>query len=481
MVLAALFVGLCAKPLKQHPVPFYLAAAVLSLTVFGCAAGGVVFPAWFQNWVWPVFSRSGLATALWVVVMWTGALPNGSKLIRQIMPIRGELSILAAILTLGHNAAYGRTYFRFLFTNPSRLPANQLLAAVCSLVMICIMLPLFVTSFKSVRKKMKASNWKKLQRLAYGFYALLYVHVMLLTVPYALAGRGGYLLNVLVYSAVFLGYAICRVLKAKAVASKQTQSLPKRQRFAAGGSLVLSLCLTAGLLLATPGDTVQTVSASNPQEAQLTEEVAVPNDDADAPEDLDENDTSGKVEETLPDTQPEPDAQPTDSIPAPEETQSAVESTAPMETSAPSTPQETTPAQTQTASVPAEPVPAQEPEPVLEPTPAPEPEPQPESEPQPEPEPEPEPVRTYQNGTFSGTGEGFEGSITVSVTIQDDVITNISVTASADDEPYWSEGKTVLSRILSAQSANVDTVSGATFSSGGIIQAVKNALEKAKN
>ena len=53
--------------------------------------------------------------------------------------------------------------------------------------------------------------------------------------------------------------------------------------------------------------------------------------------------------------------------------------------------------------------------------------------------------------------------------------------SASDDDPYWSEGKGVISRILSAQSANVDTVSGATFSSGGIIQAVKAALSSAKN
>ena len=100
---------------------------------------------------------------------------------------------------------------------------------------------------------------------------------------------------------------------------------------------------------------------------------------------------------------------------------------------------------------------------------------------QPAPALEPEVIYQYQNGTFSGSGEGFEGTITVSVSIENDKITGISVVSSSDDEPYWSEGKAVISRILSAQSANVDTVSGATFSSGGIIEAVRAALNSAKN
>lgn len=188
------------------------------------------------------------------------------------MPIRGELSIIACILTLGHNAAYGLTYFRFLFTQPSRLPANQLAAAVCSLVMICIMLPLFVTSFQSVRRKMSGRSWKRLQRLAYGFYGLLYVHIMLLTLPLARAGRGGYLLNALVYSVVFLGYGLCRAMKARAVRGGQTEALPRRQTEALAGALALSLCLTAGLKLSAPAS--QNTAQGQMQAEQRQEEQA---------------------------------------------------------------------------------------------------------------------------------------------------------------------------------------------------------------
>ena len=69
LALAALFLWGCAKPLKQHPIPFYLAAAAISAVVLGCTLGGVRFPGWFQNWVWPIFSRSAFAagTVLWSV------------------------------------------------------------------------------------------------------------------------------------------------------------------------------------------------------------------------------------------------------------------------------------------------------------------------------------------------------------------------------------------------------------------------------
>lgn len=437
LALAALFLWGCAKPLKQHPIPYYLAAAAISAVVLGCTLGGVRFPGWFQNWVWPIFSRSAFATALWAVVMWTGALPNGSKAIRFLMPIRGELSILAAILTLGHNAAYGKVYFLGI----TKLPSNQLAAAICSLVLICIMLPLFITSFKTVRKKMKGSSWKKLQRLAYGFYALLYVHIMLLTVPAPLEGRSGYLLSVLVYSVVFLGYAICRVLKAVARKSKQTTGLFRRQRRALACALLLSLILTGCL-----GCQAQTEAPEDgaSQEEVLTED----QEEADEPPAEEEEDT------------PEAETAGTEEKPAQqaEQTQQTEKPAASTTTAAPSSnskqsaaSQTQTSSQTTTAQTPAQPAPA------------------------------PEPVLTYKNGTFTGTGSGFNGPITVSVTIQNDVITGISVTSSSDDEPYLSDGKGVISRILSAQSANVNTVSGATYSSGGIIDAVKAALASAKN
>ena len=214
--LAVLFALLLDKPLRAHPAPFYAGAAAVSLAAAGAAWSGVVLPDWAMNYLWPVLARGRLAGALFVVVMFTGAFPNGSRPMKKLMPIRGQLSILASILTLGHNAAYGKTYFLLLFTDPSALPVNQRLAAVCSLLMLVIMLPLFITSFPCVRRKMRPKTWKRLQRWAYGFYALLAAHILLLTAPRALRGDSAYRLTVFVYGAVFLSYLFCRIIKAQA-------------------------------------------------------------------------------------------------------------------------------------------------------------------------------------------------------------------------------------------------------------------------
>ncbi len=90
--------------------------------------------------------------------------------------------------------------------------------------------------------------------------------------------------------------------------------------------------------------------------------------------------------------------------------------------------------------------------------------------------------KQYKDGTYEGSGTGFRnGTTTVSVTIKDDKITAISTVSTNDDGPFYNQAySTVTQEILNSQSANVDAVSGATFSSNGIMQAVEDALNKAK-
>ena len=88
----------------------------------------------------------------------------------------------------------------------------------------------------------------------------------------------------------------------------------------------------------------------------------------------------------------------------------------------------------------------------------------------------------YKDGTYTGSAQGFGGAITVQVTLAGDEITDIQVTsAPGEDAAYLSQGEGVISAIISAQSTDVDTISGATFSSTGIINAVVDALGKAEN
>ncbi len=348
LCLAVLFVLSLGGFLRKKPAVFYMVSAAVAAVTAGLTWLGIPLPASFSRWVWPVLARGGLAGAFFVIVMVTGAFPNGSAPMKRLAPVRGQLSIIASILTLGHNAAYGKTYFVRLFTNPEELPLNQLLAALCSIAMLIIMLPLFITSFLTVRRHMNPKSWKKLQRPAYVFYGLLYCHILLLTVPGALKGDRGYLLTVFVYSAVFLGYGVCRILKA--LSGRKSGHLAKRQMICSAVCCAAALTLCAVL--------------SNPAVVE--------------------------AEEILPET------------------------------------------------------------------------------------------GTWRDGVFTGSAMGMNAPVAVSVTVQEGKIIEIVIDSSRDDEPYFTDALTVIDEIISGNSVDIDTVSGATYSSGGIIDAVTKALAQAQ-
>ena len=85
------------------------------------------------------------------------------------------------------------------------------------------------------------------------------------------------------------------------------------------------------------------------------------------------------------------------------------------------------------------------------------------------------------DGVYKGTGTGYAGDITVSVQIKDKQIVAIDILSTSDDAAFFNRAKAVIDRIIEGQTLDVDTVSGATFSSNGIISAVKNALTGEKD
>ena len=89
-------------------------------------------------------------------------------------------------------------------------------------------------------------------------------------------------------------------------------------------------------------------------------------------------------------------------------------------------------------------------------------------------------VNTFTDGEYTGTAAGFGGDITVKVTVEGGKMTDIVIVSAEKETPsYLKRAKTVIDRMLETQSTEVDVVSGATYSSNGIINAVKNALIKA--
>ena len=362
--------------IKKHSKLCYALSAIISLALIITSYSGVLsnLPPFINTYVLPIFTKSAFPTSLFVIVMYTGALKNGSKLMKILMPIRAELSIIASILTLAHNIIFGRYHFVTLFTNPKSMSINMLLAAIISVVLIIIMIPLMITSFPSIRKKMKYKSWKKLQRLAYVFYGLIYVHVLLIMTPIAKTGNLQYILNVLIYSLVFLTYAAMRI--SKALNKKALNKSKTTINYCVALIIFALICLYIFYPVSEQNSlTTSNENTSNIQDSKSDNNTTFVNE---------ENNTDVNI--------------------------------------------------------------------------------------------------LYKDGIYEGTGSGFNGDISVKVTIENNAITDIVVTDAVDDEPFIDNAISgILDVVIDTQSADVDTVSGATFSSKGIIAAIKDALEYAEN
>ncbi len=167
------------------------------------------FPAWFNEYFMKIFSRGIFATATFMIVMFLGTVTKHNDFSKKLMAIRGEISIIASILVFSHNIIFGLHYFPILFTNPSSMPTRQLIASIITIFLLLMLIPLFVTSFKTVRRKMKAKSWKNLQKMAYPFFIGIYVHVMVL---YSSNWKEN-IVGVFIYTLIYLAYIILRLRK----------------------------------------------------------------------------------------------------------------------------------------------------------------------------------------------------------------------------------------------------------------------------
>ena len=89
------------------------------------------------------------------------------------------------------------------------------------------------------------------------------------------------------------------------------------------------------------------------------------------------------------------------------------------------------------------------------------------------------PSSGYTDGVYTAKSYGYRSYITMQVTIKGGKISDIKVLSESEDRPYFTNAKAVIGRVISKQGTNVDTVSGATYSSKGILAAVKKCLIKA--
>ena len=197
------------KAVKKKPAVLYGICILLSLvSIFYPREGGLPFLDFFFK---KIMQRGILAGTLFIWVMLAPVLPKRFSGRKTIYLLRGEMAICASLITLAHNLAFGGKYFGALFFGQGHISLMELHAAIVSCLMILLLIPLTITSFQTVRRKMQGKSWKKLQNWSYLFYLLLYLHIFFIYQGALLRGKGEYFFTLMLYSFIFGFYGFLRI------------------------------------------------------------------------------------------------------------------------------------------------------------------------------------------------------------------------------------------------------------------------------
>lgn len=197
------------KAVKKKPAVLYGICILLSLvSIFYPREGGLPFLDFFFQ---KIMQRGVLAGSLFILVMLAPVLPKRFSGRKTIYLLRGEMAISASLITLAHNLAFGGKYFGALFFGQGHISLMELHAAIVSCLMILLLIPLTITSFQTVRRKMQAKTWKKIQNWSYLFYLLLYLHIFFIYQGALIRGKGEYFFTLMLYSFLFGFYGFLRI------------------------------------------------------------------------------------------------------------------------------------------------------------------------------------------------------------------------------------------------------------------------------
>lgn len=235
LIALAVSVGLTfllRRCIKRYAVAFYIIAIAvdvlfLSKLLFGVSRDLAVI-------IYPYMTRCLVGFALFSLVMYVGVLPKSSKVRHMLMPIRGELSVIAAILTIGHVINYLGIYLNQMLSGFVGMSMGMIASFFLSSLLIVLLAILTVTSFNIIKTLMRPNIWKNLQRTAYAFYGLTYLHLVLVLAPSISSTGQRAAFSIAIYSAVVGVYFILRLiahLRSTKQPAAMSQENPGEHRF----------------------------------------------------------------------------------------------------------------------------------------------------------------------------------------------------------------------------------------------------------
>jgi len=269
LILMCALVWFFADHIKKYPAYFYAGSFIITAVAYFIYKN-VTMSDFVETYILGIFTKGTLGIAGFYIVMFTGALKNGSKLIKKLMMIRGELSIMSCILMFAHLAIFGPSYIGMAAKNASVMSKSLLVSIICGTVLLVQMIYLGVTSVKAIRRKFKAKTWKNLQRTAYLFYFLTYVHGVTMQATKIQSADKGALITIIAYSVLYFTYVIMRVRKAVLAKYKKADAL-KVAKFDKIGTSIAGVLAVALLCLITIPQFSEYAEASERIEARKKE------------------------------------------------------------------------------------------------------------------------------------------------------------------------------------------------------------------
>lgn len=203
---------LLRKPIKKYPIVFYVIAVAVDVLFLTNVLFDVQRDVAIAGY--PYVVRCLVGFSLFTIVMYVGALGDKNRVRHMLMPIRGELSVIACILTFGHVINYLNSYIEDILGGFFGMPVSMVASLVVSAILIILLVPLAVTSLNSVKSRMNKASWKTLQKAAYVFYVLTFIHILLMLIPTFSTSAQRATVSMVIYGVILVVYVALRTRKA---------------------------------------------------------------------------------------------------------------------------------------------------------------------------------------------------------------------------------------------------------------------------
>lgn len=209
--------------MKKHNKILYILAILLAIAIIYCELNDLRDNLPNSLGYLEKLTYSGyISTYLFVIVMFMGTMSRKISLTKHFMKIRAELAVIASVLIVPHIYVHGMKLIMVLMGGKT-LTTNRIIYSIAGVIATVIMVPLFITSFNFVKKKLKSGMWKKIQRWSYAFYGLIYVHILFAYLNSKVVN----IKDVILLSVVFGAYTVLRIMKAFSEKSKRKTHLYK--------------------------------------------------------------------------------------------------------------------------------------------------------------------------------------------------------------------------------------------------------------